>query len=580
MGEMRLRAFFLVFLGAVGNAFALPPCPELWRQAPHGPLALPAPRRALSLDEVEDYDRIIEGQRTFERAETNGMGKGVIFREQEEFLQTLDVAQVFEQVPRRFYDRVSGGRAQYDTYPSNLVDDYPSLRRDLMTPLLDTREITARQGAVRELLENPEMREQLLKWRGLNERFLTGDAQDSLSNFYGGALESLGKIKGARSPNEALHARNGLIYTVDHLAELPNTFGELTQIFSRAQSQRFAQMQQKGLYFKNNLRLEGIIEELGEAGYVAGKKAADYSMEELEAFARIVDRAAAEPWLKGAQRFGEDAVRYSVLSDVAVAHGWRNFAEAVPAQGDDIFFRMEDAHNPRVLREKGAAGSQPNDIALGGSEPRGMILTGANARGKSTTERTAGQLMILSQMGLPVPAKGMKFTPMRMYVHKNPPDSPSQGLSQFVTQAADLRRFVMSRVDADPRQLIILDEILPGSMALVRTAAEKVFLKKLAAKKPLIVVASHNWSQKADAGGAIVGTPRLADEIPGAFKNVHVTPDFKLVDGAETDSSAMFVGAAEALRKAEWPRDWVQDFLETAGFSPEQIRAYEAAHPY
>jgi DNA mismatch repair ATPase MutS len=241
------------------------------------------------------------------------------------------------------------------------------------------------------------------------------------------------------------------------------------------------------------------------------------------------------------------------LAQHSIKHRWTAFPEILdPAEVGHPILSIVDGHSPRVLEEVKKKGHESiaNSIELGVDSKRHAIITGPNAQGKSTALRMAGQLLTLAQMGLPVPAQFMKFTPLGLIVYLHPKDNPALGDSLFMAEARELWQGVYRRAARNPFQLIIMDEIAPGTTWQVREDFESVFLQALDQTGILSLTATHNF-----------GTIELGQNAAGPFINLHVD-NYHVRQGHNTDLGPMYAGAAKALRDVGVPEGLIERFLQ------------------
>ncbi len=103
----------------------------------------------------------------------------------------------------------------------------------------------------------------------------------------------------------------------------------------------------------------------------------------------------------------------------------------------------------------------PNSISLSPTTKLGLIITGPNMGGKSTLMRQVALIIILGQMGAPVPAQSAKWGVVHsIYTRIGAQDAISRGQSTFMVEVSELAHILHH---ANERSLIILDEIGRGT---------------------------------------------------------------------------------------------------------------------
>jgi len=131
-----------------------------------------------------------------------------------------------------------------------------------------------------------------------------------------------------------------------------------------------------------------------------------------------------------------------------------------------------------------------NSFGFAGT-PRILIITGANMAGKSTFLRTLSVNLILAMNGAPVCAKGFRFTPCDLLSSIKIQDSLSNNESYFYAELVRIRE-IIDHVKANPRTLVILDEILRGTNTRDKQTGSLGLLEKLISLNAVVLVATHD----------------------------------------------------------------------------------------
>lgn len=130
------------------------------------------------------------------------------------------------------------------------------------------------------------------------------------------------------------------------------------------------------------------------------------------------------------------------------------FAEAV--ESESRFVDIKGVWHPSLLKPVA------NDIRID-SEHNVFFLTGVNMAGKSTFMKAVSIAYYLAQMGFPVPAEAMEFTPVEgIYTSINVPDDISQGYSHFYAEVLRVKG-IAERVAEGRNLFIIFDELFKGT---------------------------------------------------------------------------------------------------------------------
>ncbi len=155
-----------------------------------------------------------------------------------------------------------------------------------------------------------------------------------------------------------------------------------------------------------------------------------------------------------------------------------------------------------------------NPIDLSG-EIRFAIITGANMAGKSTYLRMTGLIALMAMRGLPVPARGLRLSPMRIHTSMLTADSLGESASFFFNELKRLRA-IADALESGERHLVILDEILKGTNSVDKAEGSKLFLRKLLGLPAKGLIATHDLS-----------LCTAEEDHPGKISNFRFEMDFK-----------------------------------------------------
>lgn len=149
------------------------------------------------------------------------------------------------------------------------------------------------------------------------------------------------------------------------------------------------------------------------------------------------------------------------LAQLADETGW-----GFPKIDNTLDLEITDGRHPLVESYLGGE-FVPNDLELGASKPHStgrpltLMITGPNMGGKSTMMRQVALIVILGQMGAPVPARESRWGVFSsIYTRIGAQDAITRGQSTFMVEMTELAH-ILHR--ADERSLIILDEIGRGT---------------------------------------------------------------------------------------------------------------------
>jgi len=162
---------------------------------------------------------------------------------------------------------------------------------------------------------------------------------------------------------------------------------------------------------------------------------------------------------------------------------WQSLAEAaekndwkLPELDTGLGLTIKAGRHPVVEAVQGAADYIPNDLVMD-DDRRILIITGPNMAGKSTVLRQAALIVIMAQIGSPVPASGAQIgLADRIFTRVGASDNLAQGRSTFMVEMTEAARILRQ---AGKRSLVILDEIGRGTstfdgMALAWSMVEEL----------------------------------------------------------------------------------------------------------
>ena len=143
------------------------------------------------------------------------------------------------------------------------------------------------------------------------------------------------------------------------------------------------------------------------------------------------------------------------LSQLAQEPGW-----CFPVVDESLDMQIRAGRHPLV--DQASRGNfVPNDLALNPDSRRTLLITGPNMGGKSTVMRQVALIVVLGQMGAPVPAAEARWGVVSsLHTRIGAHDAISRGQSTFMVEMSELAHILHF---ADSRSLIVLDEIGRGT---------------------------------------------------------------------------------------------------------------------
>ncbi|MEO5970099.1 MAG: DNA mismatch repair protein MutS, partial [Bdellovibrionia bacterium] len=160
------------------------------------------------------------------------------------------------------------------------------------------------------------------------------------------------------------------------------------------------------------------------------------------------------PIMDAARKIGEvDSL--ASLARLSMQPNW-----CFPVIEDGLELDIRAGRHPMVdLAKRG--GFVPNDVSLSQETRLTLLITGPNMGGKSTVMRQTALIVILGQMGAPVPAIGARWGSVSsIYTRIGAQDAIARGQSTFMVEMSELADILHH---ADKHSLIILDEIGRGT---------------------------------------------------------------------------------------------------------------------
>ncbi len=112
--------------------------------------------------------------------------------------------------------------------------------------------------------------------------------------------------------------------------------------------------------------------------------------------------------------------------------------------------------------------------------------------GKSTFLRTVSLQIMMANVGLPVFAKEMEYSPIKLITSMRTTDSLTDDESYFFSELKRLK-FIVDEIQKD-RYFIVLDEILKGTNSTDKAKGSRKFVERLVGSKSTGIIATHDLS--------------------------------------------------------------------------------------
>lgn len=153
---------------------------------------------------------------------------------------------------------------------------------------------------------------------------------------------------------------------------------------------------------------------------------------------------------------------------------------------DEVVLNSKNAGHPLLDPNK----SILNDITIEGGQF--FIITGANMAGKSTFLRTVSLQIMMANVGLPVCAQEVSYSPIKLITSMRTTDSLTDDESYFFSELKRLR-YIVDEIQVD-RYFIVLDEILKGTNSTDKALGSRKFVERLVKSKSTGIIATHDLS--------------------------------------------------------------------------------------
>ncbi|MCC7440736.1 MAG: DNA mismatch repair protein MutS [Bdellovibrionales bacterium] len=252
---------------------------------------------------------------------------------------------------------------------------------------------------------------------------------------------------------------------------------------------------------------------------------------------------------RSARLLGElDAL--SALARLGAQPGW-----VFPAIDDSLDLEIEGGRHPLVDQNAGGR-FVPNDLSLNPESRRVLLITGPNMGGKSTVMRQSALIVILGQMGAPVPAARARWGAVSsVFTRIGAHDSIARGQSTFMVEMGELAH-ILSR--ADERSLILLDEIGRGTSTYdgisVACATMEWICRKVRART--LFATHYHELTRLDSQFRVLKNAHMAVEGAKALQGGNLRFLYKLREGPANESFGIHVARLAGLPSPLIERAW------------------------
>lgn len=222
-----------------------------------------------------------------------------------------------------------------------------------------------------------------------------------------------------------------------------------------------------------------------------------------------------------------------VWQSVASVAEEKGFCAAEAVESADSFVDIRDVRHPALAR------AVANDVRIDSSS-NVLFLTGVNMAGKSTLMKAVSIAVYLAQMGLPVPASSMRFTPLDgIYTSINVPDNIAKGYSHFYAEVLRVKS-IAEKVREGNRLFIIFDELFKGTNVKDAYDATLSVTQAFAGHRNCLYIISTHIVEVAGDLGKICENVQFRC-LPSEMDGARLVYRYKLRDGISADRHGMTI---------------------------------------
>lgn len=231
----------------------------------------------------------------------------------------------------------------------------------------------------------------------------------------------------------------------------------------------------------------------------------------------------------------------------------------VPRIVDQISLRLTRAKHPLLVIKAGYENVVPLSIEIG-KDFNTVVITGPNAGGKTVAIKTIGLMILMTQIGMPIPADEDSEIPLfpKLLVDIGDRQSLEQDLSTFSAHIIRLKEILTL---ADHNSLVLLDEVGTGTDPREGAALAISILSQLTTKKTLTIATTHHGELKAFAHT----TPGV-ENASMEFNLENLQPNYRLRLGIPGSSYAF-----EIAKRYGLPEDIIKEARNFIGKEKDKL---------
>ncbi len=242
------------------------------------------------------------------------------------------------------------------------------------------------------------------------------------------------------------------------------------------------------------------------------------------------------------------------LSFLAQKSSW-----VFPTIDETFIFDVRGSRHP-VVDESLRGQFVANDLHLSHDTARTLMITGPNMGGKSTIMRQMAQIILLGQMGAPVPAAHAHWGIFHsLYTRIGAHDAISKGQSTFMVEMVELAH-ILSHADA--RSFVVLDEIGRGTSTYDGMSVASASLEYLHSQSGARIVFATHYHEMTELEARIPGLKNAYMKV--LDEKGKLTFLYELALGRSSKSFGIQVAELAGIPKAVIKQAWsILKSLET-----------------
>lgn len=195
-------------------------------------------------------------------------------------------------------------------------------------------------------------------------------------------------------------------------------------------------------------------------------------------------------------------------------------------------FDSRSLHHPLIDRRRVVG----NDLVLGGPGSV-LLLSGSNMSGKSTLLRAVGLAWVMARAGAPVAARALTLSEFRLATSVRIVDSLAEGTSHFYAEVKRLKHIVDQAKSSTPL-LYLLDEVLHGTNSRERYIGAVTVVKWLAQSGAMGIVTTHDLAL-ADVAHALDEGRAVNRHFSDTVEDGRIEFDYTLREGPVRSTNAI-----------------------------------------